>query len=228
MAVVHTRSTEKRHYLKLVRPSRRTEIDIISYLASHECPENHVVRPVAFRDCDLGTLLLLPDAGVAVDNYAGRPDNLLSVASQFLHAVAFLHSHKVAHCDIKPSHVVVDLSTGHLTLIDFDVAVRGHDWLENYRGTDDWTAPEIGNVDRYDPLCADVWATGKVLDAICENCGESVDRDFLLGLSKVMMAPEPEARPSMKRVVEMFERYAEGHGGLKLSSAGAENSALQL
>ena len=215
VALAHSRGeTRKRYYLKLLRPSRRAEIIMLSDLAGYESPDNHVVRLLAFRDCDIGTLLLLPDAGIDLDHYKEVRAHLISIASQFLRAVAFLHANKVAHCDLKPSNVVVDPDTGRVTLIDFDLAVRGCDWLAGYSGTATWTAPEVGNVNRYDPFRADIWAAGKVLEAILKDCPDSADCDFLLRLSMAMMATDPNSRPSMEDVVMDFGRYVMGYADI--------------
>ena len=193
-------------FLKLLRGGRLSERDILEYMAQFVSQDNHVIRPVATRSLDEGTLLLLPYAGVTLDRLCDSRLPLLSTAYQFLKAVAFLHAHGVAHCDLKTSNVVVDLDTGHLTLIDFDLAVRGVDWLDGFTGTDGWTAPEVGNVARYDPKQADVWSTGKVLAVFCDQYPESADRKFLLEISEQLMVTDPEARPKMKHVVDAVER----------------------
>ena len=129
-----------------------------------------------------------------------------------------MHEHKVAHCDLKTANVVVDRDTGRVTLIDFDLAVRGLDWLDGFTGTNGWTAPEVGEVARYNPMKADVWSAGKVLRTTAWKCPEAADRQFLLELSDSMMAKDPNARPSMKTVVESFDRYVESHAESVLPS----------
>ena len=126
MALVYSSvDDDKRYYLKFLRPDRTAEAGILSYLAKFDSPDNHAIRPVASRVCERGTLLLLPHAGVTVCDYQGHA-HLVSFASQFLRGVAFLHEHKVAHCDLKTKNVVVDRDTGHVTLIDFDLAASGN------------------------------------------------------------------------------------------------------
>ena len=210
---------DKRYYLKFLRPDRTAEAGILSYLAKFDSPDNNAIRPVASRVCERGTLLLLPHAGVAVCDYEDGHAHLVSFASQFLRGVAFLHEHKVAHCDLKTKNVVVDCDTGHVTLIDFDLAVRGLDWLNGFTGTSGWTAPKVGHVARYDPIKADVWSAGKVLHTVTWKCPESVDHQFLLELGDSMMAMNPNSRPSMKKVVKAFDRYVKSHAGLVFPSA---------
>ena len=227
MALVHSQVDGRKYYLKLLRRGRTGEVDILSYLATIDSPDNHTVRPIASRVCERGTLLLLPNAGVPVPDYEDCQTHLVSVASQFLRGVALLHEHQVAHCDLKTSNVVVDRSTGRVTLIDFDLAVRGLATLDGFSGTDGWTAPEVGVVARYNPIQADVWSAGKVLRTVAWKCFGSPDRQFLLDLSGKMMVMDPTARPSMRDVVEHFDRYVESHGS-EFSTATASNFGLPL
>ena len=217
--MVQSRDSAAQYFLKLLRPNRAAEVDVLAYLSNIDSPDNHTVRLVAFRTCDLGTLILLPYAGIPLCDYGDIPAHLVSIASQFLEGVAFLHEHKVAHCDLKTSNVVVDRDTGRITLIDFDLAARGIDWLGGFSGTEGWTAPKVGNAPRYNAMRADVWAAGKVLYTIAVACPESGDRQFLIPLSEGMMATDPNMRPSMMQVVEKFKRYVKGRAESVLPAA---------
>ena len=221
MALVYSSTSEDRYYLKFLRPDRTPEAGILAFLAKIDSPDNHAIRPVASRVCETGTLLLLPHAGFSLRDREYGQAHLVSFASQFLRGVSFLHKHKVAHCDLKTANVVVDHDTGHVTLIDFDLAVRGVDSLDDFAGTVGWTAPEVGNVTRYDPIRADVWAAGKVLHSVVSSSPKSADRQFLLDLAKCMMTKDPRKRPRMKNVVQNFDRYYENHAGLTCPSAPA-------
>lgn len=194
-------------YLKLLRPSRSEEVDILKYLTTVDAPNKHVVRPLAVRHVVDGTLLLLPDVGVAVSGYSHLPHALLSIVRQFFQGVAFLHKHKVAHCDLKPSNVLVDESTGLVTIIDFDLAIQGPKLVEGFTGTDGWTAPEVGGAGRYDPIKADLWAAGKVVRTLCETCPLTVSCKLLLDLCHSLMDPVPAKRPAMQKVLDTLDRY---------------------
>ena len=211
VAMVVMRSRDNKQYiLKLLRGNRAEEVDTLEYLAQFKSPDNHVVRPIDSRECDLGTLLLLPHAGVDVTEYKDLHANIFSIASQFIRCVAFIHKHDVAHCDLKPGNVIVDRDTGRMTLIDFDLSVHGLDALDGFTGTDGWTAPEVGEAPSYDPFKADVWSAGKVLREMCSTCPDSAERKFLRDLSKKMSVDDPKARPSMKDVVRDLDGYLEG------------------
>ena len=129
---------------------------------------------------------------------------------------------------MKTANVVVDCSTGRVTLIDFDLAVRGLHWLEGFAGTNGWTAPEVRHIARYNPIHADVWSAGKVLHTIAQKCPESADREFLLELSDGMMAMDPNRRPSMKTVIRSFERFLESRANSALSCAAGSGPESRL
>ncbi|KAH8980622.1 kinase-like domain-containing protein, partial [Lactarius hatsudake] len=83
--------------------------------------------------------------------------------------LAYLHKHRIAHRDIKPDNLVCD-DVFRLKIIDFDIAIEVQDEnteVDEYRGTEDWTAPEIGKEDgptpMYSPIKADRWSCGRVL-----------------------------------------------------------------
>ncbi|KAI0296927.1 kinase-like domain-containing protein, partial [Multifurca ochricompacta] len=96
------------------------------------------------------------------------------IGNQFLEGVAFLHEHNIAHLDLKADNVLIDIKGDkhHLRLwiIDFGLSVFVEDeetMIKGYRGTPEWTAPEVGTLDgpstRYSPILADRWACGRML-----------------------------------------------------------------
>ncbi|KIK59633.1 hypothetical protein GYMLUDRAFT_120032, partial [Collybiopsis luxurians FD-317 M1] len=86
-----------------------------------------------------------------------------------VHGLAFLHQLGIAHLDVKPENLVSN-PDGILQVIDFSVSVSAptEDYrIWGFRGTVDWTAPEVGNKDGpvccYSPRRADKWSCGAVL-----------------------------------------------------------------
>ncbi|KAH9060914.1 kinase-like domain-containing protein [Lactarius vividus] len=79
--------------------------------------------------------------------------------------LAHLHEYRIAHRDVKPGDLVCD-DVFRLEIIDFDVAIEVQDEHE-YRGTRNWTAPEMGEEDgptpMYNTIKADRWSCGRVL-----------------------------------------------------------------
>ncbi|KAH9932356.1 kinase-like domain-containing protein, partial [Fomitopsis serialis] len=78
--------------------------------------------------------------------------------------LSFLHTHNVAHRDVKPANLVYTADY-RLQIIDFDIALRvvGEDEMrEGFCGSAGWTAPEVGKT--YSPIRADRWSCGRVLE----------------------------------------------------------------
>ena len=129
--------------------------------------------------------------------------------------LAYLHKHKIAHRDIKPDNLVCD-NDFRLQIIDFDAAIHVQDentLIDRYRGTKDWTAPEIGTVEgptpMYSPIKADRWSCGRVLlhHIMVVGKGDSNLRKF----AQKLMANDPQQRPSLIAWREFL-----GEGSMKL------------
>ena len=87
------------------------------------------------------------------------------VMRQMLDAITFLHSKQIAHCDVKPENVLVDLFAEggpDAKLADFGLA-RNFTEAEQHIccGTEKYRAPEIPSVCHLD--IADVWPLGILL-----------------------------------------------------------------
>ena len=86
--------------------------------------------------------------------------NLFSIAKQLIEGVAFMHEQGVAHLDIKPENIIVDSSTGRLSIIDYSVSQRvsGPDEMfAGFSGTLGHVAPKVGH-EPYSPIRADLWS----------------------------------------------------------------------
>jgi serine/threonine protein kinase len=93
----------------------------------------------------------------------------LSVASQLIDALAFMHEHGWAHRDVKPSNVLfADSMRRTLRLIDFGHATRKR-LSRGPAGTPGFRPPEMFAGGEYDPQAADVFALGVTLRRVVQG-----------------------------------------------------------
>lgn len=138
--------------------------------------------------------------------------NAVQLCWDLISGLAYLHGQLVAHRDIKPNNLVIDVKNGPcFKIIDFDLAIQlsSHDELiSDYCGTEGWLAPEIKEESprpKYNPIKADRWACGRVMSYFLDRV-VTVD-DSLRSLTKQLMDVEPEHRPSL---VEIQQRDPSG------------------
>ena len=124
-----------------------------------------------------------------------------SLASQFVEGVRFLHDQNVAHLDLKPHNIVIT-ATMRLKIIDFGVSVRVSNlesWIEGYRGTKGWAAPELENDPdaKYQPIRADLWSAGRVLQFFSQRVSGKFKFAFLVG---PLLEHNPRQRPYLSDI----------------------------
>lgn len=120
--------------------------------------------------------------------------------------------------DIKSSDVLVD-DDKRLWIVDYDLSeildeVEDGEvvLVSGFRSTKGFTAQEVGRKD-YDPLLADVWAAGNIVDELYSNCTDNTaDLDFLLRLSKKLMRKIPEKRLLLQDALKLVEAHKRGSG----------------
>jgi len=95
------------------------------------------------------------------------------VMRQVLEGISFLHSHQVAHLDIKPQNILLTrpLPCCDIKICDFGISrliTQGSD-LREIIGTPDYVAPEILN---YEPisLFTDMWSLGCLAYVLLTGC----------------------------------------------------------
>lgn len=202
------RTDGERFILKYLRPGRCDEIKVLRYLSSFDSPQNHAPIKFIAHDLDEGALLLTHHLGSPVLDYLFLCEDLLQIVQQIFEGVAFLHSKLVVHMDLKLSHILIDESM-RIWIIDYDLSEilnNEDEKVSGYRGTKGYTAPEVGRK-AYNPIRADVWATGKVVQELCGRCPLHKDRKFLNDLSERLMTRKAEERPTMEKACREVNEY---------------------
>ena len=189
----------------------------MQYLNGIKAPSNHTIQLLDVVDLSIGkTVIVLPRKSPLdeVLQFCDRPDDVVSLCLQFIEGVAFLHQHKVAHCDLKPGNVVVDTifeskTLPRLFIIDFDLAefVESEETMtEGWCGTPPWIAPELGSengpIQRYSPILADRWACGRMIEYIAKYFPtyEGERKTMLQAFAQRLLDVNPRARPALNEL----------------------------
>jgi len=90
-----------------------------------------------------------------------------SIVTQILSALAHIHTHSIAHRDIKLENILID-SNGKVTLIDLGLCsfIEEGKLCRDWCGSDNYLAPEIVRRTPYNGYQADIFSTGVVLFAL--------------------------------------------------------------
>ena len=188
---------------------------LLQYLSGIKAPSSHTTPLLGVVDLSIGkTMIVLPWKRPLdeVLQFGDRPDVVVSLCLQFIEGVAFLHQHKVAHCDLKPGNVGVDDTTfesetlPRLFIIDFDLAqsVESEETMaEGWCGTPPWIAPELGSrngpTQQYSPSLADRWACGRMIEyfAMYFPTYEDERKTMLRAFAQRLLDINPRARPGL-------------------------------
>ena len=181
------------------------ELEFLKYLGAIKKPANRTIPLLDIIKLNTGlSAIALPWKSPLneVLDFHEHPDDL---CAQFVQGVAFLHEHKVAHCDLNPKNVVVDTQHQQLFIIDFDLAefVESEETMvEGWCGTPPWIAPEVGTKDgpqpRYSPILADRWACGRMVKHFVECTPHHArTRQDLAVFAEQLLHNDPRARPPL-------------------------------
>ena len=127
-----------------------------------------------------------------------------NLAQQFLEGVQFMHRYRVAHLDLKPDNIVIRTAARRerLLIIDFSLSVQVPEqewWIEGYRGTEGWVAPEIEEPNpKYQPIRADLWSAGQMLRYFDRRCPDINYR--FKSLANKLLLGDPLQRPLLTRL----------------------------
>jgi len=101
-------------------------------------------------------------------NFSPRTEaDARSIITQILSAIDHIHSHNIAHRDIKLENVLID-NRGRVYVIDLGLCafIEDKKLCRDWCGSDNYLAPEIVRRNAYNGFKADVFSTGVVLFAL--------------------------------------------------------------
>lgn len=145
------------------------EIEIHQYLASMPSEFNHTVHLSHTWHVAGGLIIAMPLAGNYLTSVADPDAHLWLLSKQLFEAIEFMHSHNVAHLDLKPHNILIPSKYGRLAIIDFGVSLRlrhAAQMVQGHVGTEGYIAPEVGKT-KFSPIHANLWSTGKVVQKLC-------------------------------------------------------------
>ena len=134
----------------------------------------------------------------------------LTLLSQVLSALEFLHSYQICHRDVKPDNVLID-DDGHARLCDFGFVACGVS-CRGKCGSVGFAAPEVLSEGVYDGCKADVYSFGVLAYCVFTENGDPEHIDLKLvppAVAELVKAcvQEPRKRPAASelRRFECFE-----------------------
>ena len=149
------------------------EVSILKYLHNLKGSEHHIIALLDVVQLHMCKMIALPQMlplPHVLPYFYSSSSIVASIQRQFLHGVAFLHQHGVAHLDLKPDNIVIKYVGRHEApttfIIDFGSSVKVRSvgtTAESMRGTPGWVAPEVAVEKRFSPILVDRWACGKML-----------------------------------------------------------------
>ncbi len=199
----------------LFGPGAKNELEILEYLQI-DSPQNHTIQLYdVIRSNSLGDILVMPWKTPLDACLKMTPMVAESLQYQLLEGVWFLHEHGIAHLDLKPDNLLirymhVSSSLPRLSIIDYGVSthVKGEGTLlESYRGTRDWSAPEVedgpgtGTPKKYSAVLADRWSCGRVLWYIGQKRQVNNTSTFT-SISNRLLSPDPRSRPPLGPILD--------------------------
>ena len=203
--VFRRKDLNKTEYIAKRLHKRSNELTILEYLHTKQPWSPHIIQLIEAVPSTTKEWLILPKLYSICDEIlldSRGTSGRVQLGLGLIKGLAYLHKHKIAHRDVKPDNLVCD-KYFRLQIIDFDVAIQVQDEntkVDEYRGTEGWTAPEMGTGDgptpMYSPIKADRWSCGRVLLYITQNMIRK-EHNRLLGFIVSLMANDPQQRPSL-------------------------------
>lgn len=187
------------------------ELDIVRYLsapAQQQDPMNHCIPILDLIDAPQDDLCFIVMEEWSANLFPETPVSLGYLVESLRHCIehiAFMHRHRIAHCDISPRNFLTDYN-GRYACIDYELSRRVDEVscprILYSRGSE--IPPEAERGQLSNPFMIDVWALGVLIFRACELVEFHVPE--LMRLAKPMLHENPDKRPSAASVLKEFQR----------------------
>ena len=220
---IHTvfrwRDPNKTEYIAKHLRKRSNELTILEYLHTQQTWSPHIIQLIETVPSTTKEWLILPKLYSICDKIlldSRGTSGRVQLGLGLIKGLAYLHEHKIAHRDVKPDNLVFN-EYFRLQIIDFDIAIQVQDEnteIGEYRGTEAWTAPEMGTGDGPTPMHkADRWSCGRVLLYITPKIMIQKEHKRFLRFIDSLVANDPQRRPTKTKSKTAGKRcYSERHG----------------
>jgi serine/threonine protein kinase len=179
-------------------------LDILELLNKTKPRSEHVIELIRSIHSPSESWIILPKLQPISWFDLFSSEQALRFSRHLIAGLEHIHRHKIAHLDVKPGNLALKRIEQKLNLVifDFDTAIKlknDDQVVVGYRGTENWTAPEVGLPDGEDksfkPIPADLWACGRVIEFFFRN----EETQPLRELTERLVAVDPDERPSMEK-----------------------------
>ncbi|KAJ3089622.1 hypothetical protein HK102_005905 [Quaeritorhiza haematococci] len=189
-----------------------------------------IAHDIAMKECPRLTM----DRWVDTDGGVKLPLEVLlgktpaaakKIIRQLVEVVGYIHGARVAHIDIKPANMLVNVWTGAIKLIDFGLSMKDvdpDDYEEVDNTTSEYGPPQYHQNLPADPLKFDMWEVGVTAFRLCEGCVPYRNADEIKecgpltfrmltknpeirGLVQDLLKMDPAERPSAASLKERYE-----------------------
>ncbi|XP_055315645.1 ribosomal protein S6 kinase alpha-5-like [Sitodiplosis mosellana] len=171
-------NTDKEYAVKILRKNQNVAAEIDALKLCHGHP--NIVSIVEVIEDDAFTYIITEWlAGKELFKYAREQPldefEVRGIFKEILHAVTHMHSHNIAHRDLKLENIRFtseNTSRSNIKILDFGFACKINDEDKEMEGdcyTLDYAAPEILSNKKYTESC-DLWSLGVILYALlCDS-----------------------------------------------------------